>query len=146
MTSEMYAEALPDIPSPPHPLAYVEGITGLRVHVRRPGLSHAGGPAVCYSTVFPNWPFSWRNVMPVRRNAGTTYLHRISAAMARPPAGDGDYDGDSHSFTAASLCATRSGVSAVRLPGSADWSDMISAAGVAALCALVRPYVFRSSR
>ena len=147
MTRKHHGQPSPTSRSPPAIRSrYVDGINGLRMHVLEAGFETKGRPCLLLLHGFPELAFSWRKVMPALAAAGYHVIAPDQRGYGRTTGWDARLRRRSRARSACSIwCATRSGWcrrSATRR--SMPWSAMISAAPVAAWCALMRPDVFRS--
>jgi pimeloyl-ACP methyl ester carboxylesterase len=121
---------------------FVEGISGLRMHVLEAG--DPGAPGLLLLHGFPELAYSWRRVMPPLAEAGYHVMAPDQRGYGRTTGWDPDYDGDLASYHLLNLARDALGV--VRALGH----ETVHLAGhdfgswVAAWCALVRPDVFRS--
>ena len=121
---------------------FVEGNNGLRMHVLEAGDPKAPGLLLLHG--FPELAFSWRKVMPPLAEAGYHVMAPDQRGFGRTTGWDPEYDGDLASFHGLNLARDALGV--VRALGH----ETVGLAGhdfgslLGALCALLRPDVFRS--
>ena len=81
-----------------HPLALVDNINGLRMHVLEAGFETSGRPCLLLLHGFPELAFSWRKVMPALAAAGYHVIAPDQRGYGRTTGWDADYDGDLASF------------------------------------------------
>jgi len=138
--------ALPPLPLPQGIRArYVHGINGLRVHVLEAGFETPGRPCVLLLHGFPELAYSWRKVMLPLAQAGYHVIAPDQRGYGRTTGWDPNYDGDLHAFHL--LGIARDALALVHAFGYRHVAAVFGhdfGSPVAALCALIRPDVFRS--
>ena len=136
----------PPIPLP-HPSARApsKASTASPCMCWKPALRPKAGLACCCCTVSRNWPSAGARSCRRSRRPAITCLRRISAAMAAPPAGTRDFDGDLAPFRLTNLVRDALGV--VSAFGHRSVAAVVGhdfGSSVAAWCGVIRPDVFRS--
>src|SRR6202795_2264391 len=124
---------------------FVDDINGLRVHILEAGYQAAGRPLVLMLHGFPELAYSWRKVMPTLAEAGYHVVAPDQRGSGRTTGWGANYDDDLRPFRM--LNAVRDALGLVAALGYRETAAVVGhdfGAGVAALCALVRPDVFRS--
>lgn len=124
---------------------FVERVNGLRVHILEAGFGHPGRPAVLLLHGFPEIAYSWRKVMLPLAEAGFHVVAPDLRGYGRTTGWSANYDDDLRPFRM--LNAVRDALGLVAALGYRETAAVVGhdfGAGVAALCALVRPDVFRS--
>jgi pimeloyl-ACP methyl ester carboxylesterase len=140
-TPPLNAELLPDGVR----ARFVPGVNGLRMHVLEAGFEEAGRPCVLLLHGFPELAYSWRKVMPAIAAAGFHVVAPDQRGYGRTTGWDSTYDGDVASFRLLALVKDALAlVLALRHRSVAAVVGHDFGSPVAALCALIRPDVFRS--
>lgn len=122
----------------------VHDVNGLDMHVLEAGFEPAGRPCVLLLHGFPELAFSWRKVIPALADAGFHVVAPDQRGYGRTTGWDGTYDGDVASFRMLNL--VQDALALVFALGHAEVAGVIGhdfGSPVAALCALIRPDVFR---
>ena len=123
---------------------FVETRTGLRTHVLEAGFDRLGAPLLVLLHGFPELAFSWRQVMVPLGEAGFHVVAPDQRGYGRTTGWNGDYDGDWQSFRL--LGVVRDALALVRAFGYDGAEAVVGhdfGSPVAALCALIRPDVFK---
>lgn len=123
---------------------FVETRAGLRTHVLEAGFDRPDAPLLVLLHGFPELGFSWRNIIGPLAEAGFYVVAPDQRGYGRTTGWNGDYDGDWQSFRL--LMAARDTVALVRALGFDSAAAVVGhdfGSPVAALCALVRPDVFK---
>ncbi len=124
---------------------FVAGVNGLNMHVLEAGYDDPGRPCVLLLHGFPELAYSWRKIMLPLAAAGFHVVAPDQRGYGRTTGWDGDYDGDLGSFRMMNLVRDTLGLVAALGYGSvAAVIGHDFGSPVAALCALIRPDVFRS--
>ncbi len=122
------------------------GINGLDIHCLEAGFETPGRPLVVLLHGFPEFSFSWRNVMPVLAHAGYHVVAPDQRGFGLTTGWDGHYDGDVASFRTVNLVRDVLGLMAALgydEIGAAIGHD--AGAAVAASCALMRPDIVHAA-
>ena len=123
---------------------FVQTTTGLRMHVLEAGFERPDAPLLLLLHGFPELGFSWRHLLVPLAAGGFHVVAPDQRGYGRTTGWDGDYDGDWESFRFLSLVRDTLG-----LVGALGHEHAYAVVGhdfgspVAALCALVRPDVFK---
>jgi pimeloyl-ACP methyl ester carboxylesterase len=123
---------------------FVETRTGLRAHVLEAGSDRPGAPLLLLLHGFPELAFSWRQVMGPLGEAGFHVVAPDQRGYGRTTGWNGDYDGDWQTFRL--LSVVRDSLALVRAIGHDRAEAVVGhdfGSPVAALCALIRPDVFK---
>jgi pimeloyl-ACP methyl ester carboxylesterase len=123
---------------------FAAGINGLHMHFLEAGFESANRPCVLLLHGFPELAYSWRKVMLPLAAAGYHVVAPDQRGYGRTSGWDADYDGDLASFRMLNLVRDAMGLLAAlgyRAVDAVVGHDFGSP--VAALCALIRPDVFR---
>ncbi|MGA2126167.1 MAG: alpha/beta fold hydrolase, partial [Xanthobacteraceae bacterium] len=124
---------------------FVRDINGLDVHLLEAGFEDRDRPCILLLHGFPELAYSWRRVMVPLAAAGFHVVAPDQRGYGRTTGWDPDYDGDLRSFRLLNVARDALGlVSALGHREVAAVAGHDFGAPVAALCALVRPDVFRS--
>jgi pimeloyl-ACP methyl ester carboxylesterase len=123
---------------------YLPGINGLTMHCLEAGFETAGRPTVLLLHGFPELAYSWRKVMPPLASAGYHVIAPDQRGYGRTTGWDADYDGDLASYRMLSLVRDTLRLVAALGLRSVDLVGHDFGSPLAALCALIRPDVFRS--
>jgi pimeloyl-ACP methyl ester carboxylesterase len=124
---------------------FVHDINGLDVHLLEAGFADRERPCILLLHGFPELAYSWRRVMAPLAAAGFHVVAPDQRGYGRTTGWDPDYDGDLRSFRL--LNVVRDALGLVSALGHREVAAVVGhdfGAPVAALCALVRPDVFRS--
>ena len=124
----------------------LRGVNGLDVHVLEAGDSAADRPCVLLLHGFPELAYSWRKVMLPLAAAGYYVVAPDQRGYGRTTGWDADFDGDVASFRMLNLMTDA--LALVRVLGRRTVTTVVGhdfGSPVAALCALLRPDVFRSA-
>jgi pimeloyl-ACP methyl ester carboxylesterase len=122
---------------------FVPNVNGLTMHVLEAG--ETGAPCVLLLHGFPELAYSWRKVMPAMARAGYHVIAPDQRGFGRSTGWSADYDGDLMPFRLSNLV-----LDAVSLMHALGCGPALGVVGhdfgspVAALCALIRPDLFRS--
>jgi pimeloyl-ACP methyl ester carboxylesterase len=122
---------------------FVDGVNGLRVHILEAGAPDR--PCLLLLHGFPEIAYSWRKIMVPLAAAGYHVVAPDQRGYGRTTGWSANYDDDLRPFRL--LNAVRDALGLVAALGHREAAAVIGhdfGAGVAALCALVRPDVFRS--
>ena len=120
----------------------VPGINGLDVHVLEAG--EPSHPALLLLHGFPELAYSWRKIMVPLAAAGFHVVAPDQRGYGRTTGWDGSYDADLHPFRLSNLA--RDALALLFALGHREAAMVVGhdfGASVAAVCALVRPDVFR---
>lgn len=123
---------------------FVYGVNGLDMHVLEAGFDPPGRPCVLLLHGFPELAYSWRKVIPALADAGFRVVAPDQRGYGRTTGWDGSYDGDVASFRLMNIAQD-----ALALVFALGHSEVAAVIGhdfgspVAAVCALIRPDVFR---
>jgi len=123
----------------------VERINGLDVHILEAGFQTPGRPCLLLLHGFPELAYSWRKIMVPLAEAGFHVVAPDQRGYGRTTGWSANYDDDLTPFRM--LNAVRDALGLVAALGYRETAAVVGhdfGAGVAALCALVRPDVFRS--
>src|SRR5579872_1114660 len=123
----------------------VERINGLDVHILEAGFQTPGRPCLLLLHGFPELAYSWRKIMVPLAEAGFHVVAPDLRGYGRTTGWSANYDDDLTPFRM--LNAVRDALGLVAALGYRETAAVVGhdfGAGVAALCALVRPDVFRS--
>ena len=123
---------------------FVTTRTGLRTHLLESGFDRPGAPLLLLLHGFPELGFSWRNVMGPLSEAGFRVVAPDQRGYGRTTGWHADYDGDWQSFRL--LSVVRDTLALVRALGFDGAEAVVGhdfGSPVAALCALIRPDVFK---
>ena len=124
---------------------FVEGVSGLTMHVLEAGFEDDGRPLVLLLHGFPELAYSWRKIMLPLAEAGYHVIAPDQRGYGRTTGWDGDYDGDVGSFRFLNLVRDTSGlVFALGYRSVAAVVGHDFGSPVAAWCSLIRPDVFLS--
>jgi pimeloyl-ACP methyl ester carboxylesterase len=123
---------------------FVETRTGLRTHILEAGFDRPGARLLLLLHGFPELAFSWRQVMGPLGEAGFHVVAPDQRGYGRTTGWSGDYDGDWQTFRL--LSVVRDSLALVRAIGYDSAEAVVGhdfGSPVAALCALIRPDVFK---
>jgi pimeloyl-ACP methyl ester carboxylesterase len=123
---------------------FVATRTGLRTHLLESGFDRPGAPLLLLLHGFPELGFSWRDVMGPLAEAGFHVVAPDQRGYGRTTGWKADYDGDWQAFRL--LSVARDTLALVRALGFDRAAAVVGhdfGSPVAALCALVRPDVFK---
>jgi pimeloyl-ACP methyl ester carboxylesterase len=124
---------------------FVDNVNGLRIHILEAGYQTPGRPCLLLLHGFPEIAYSWRKVIVPLAEAGYHVVAPDQRGYGRTTGWSANYDDDLRPFRM--LNAVRDMLGLVAALGYRETAAVIGqdfGAGVAALCALVRPDVFRS--
>jgi pimeloyl-ACP methyl ester carboxylesterase len=124
---------------------FVDNINGMRIHILEAGYESPGRLCLLLLHGFPEIAYSWRKVMVPLAEAGYHVFAPDQRGYGRTTGWSANYDDDLRPFRM--LNAVRDMLGLVAALGYRETAAVIGqdfGAGVAALCALVRPDVFRS--
>src|SRR3977135_851278 len=124
---------------------FVEGITGLRMHVLEAGFETKGRPCLLLLHGFPELAYSWRKVMPALAAAGYHVIAPDQRGYGRTIGWDDSYDADPEPFRILNM--TRDAIGLVYALGHRSVAMVVghdAGAPVASWSALIRPDIFRS--
>ena len=123
---------------------FVDNNNGLRMHILEAGHETANRPLVLLLHGFPEIAYSWRKVMPPLAAAGYHVVAPDQRGYGRTTGWDRNYDGDFASFRMLNLVRDVMGlIGALGYRSTEAVFGHDAGARVAALCALIRPDVFR---
>ncbi len=123
----------------------VDNGNGLSVHLLEAGFETAGRPCVLLLHGFPELAYSWRKVMLPLAEAGFHVVAPDQRGYGRTTGWQPGYDADLGEFRMLNL--VRDALGLVAALGHGSVAAVVGhdfGSPVAAWCALVRPYVFRS--
>jgi pimeloyl-ACP methyl ester carboxylesterase len=124
---------------------FVDDVNGLRMHVLEAGFEAKGRPCLLLLHGFPELAYTWRKVMPPLAAAGFHVIAPDQRGYGRTTGWVPDYDGDLRPFGMLNVVTDALAlVSALGLRSVAAVVGHDFGSPVAALCALIRPDVFRS--
>ncbi len=125
---------------------YVENINGLTIHILEAGYEAKNRPCILLLHGFPELAYSWRKVMLPLAKAGYHVVAPDQRGYGLTTGWNGDYDGDMDSFSLINV--VRDALGLVSALGHESVEAVVGhdyGSPVAALCALIRPDVFRST-
>jgi pimeloyl-ACP methyl ester carboxylesterase len=124
---------------------FVDRVNGLRIHILEAGFETPGRPCLLLLHGFPELAYSWRKIMVPLAAAGFHVVAPDLRGYGRTTGWSANYDDDLRPFRM--LNAVRDALGLIAALGYRETAAVVGhdfGAGVAALCALVRPDVFRS--
>jgi pimeloyl-ACP methyl ester carboxylesterase len=124
---------------------FVDRVNGLRIHILEAGFETPGRPCLLLLHGFPELAYSWRKIMVPLAAAGFHVVAPDLRGYGRTTGWSATYDDDLRPFRM--LNAVRDALGLIAALGYRETAAVVGhdfGAGVAALCALVRPDVFRS--
>ena len=124
---------------------FVDRINGLGVHILEAGFETPGRPCLLLLHGFPELAYSWRKIMVPLAEAGYHVVAPDLRGYGRTTGWSANYDDDLRPFRM--LNAVRDQLGLIAALGYRETAAVVGhdfGAGVAALCALARPDVFRS--
>jgi pimeloyl-ACP methyl ester carboxylesterase len=124
---------------------FVDRVNGLKVHILEAGFETPGRPCLLLLHGFPEIAYSWRKIMAPLAAAGFHVVAPDLRGYGRTTGWSANYDDDLRPFRM--LNAVRDALGLIAALGYRETAAVVGhdfGAGVAALCALVRPDVFRS--
>ena len=124
---------------------FVDDVNGLRMHILEAGFETPDRPCLLLLHGFPELAYSWRKIMVPLAEAGFHVVAPDQRGYGRTSGWVTDFDGDLHSFFVLNL--VRDVLALVSALGHSTVDCVVGhdfGSPVAAMCALVRPDVFRS--
>ena len=125
---------------------FVENVNALRIHILEAGYEAEDRPCVLLLHGFPELAYSWRKIMLPLAEAGYHVVAPDQRGYGLTTGWDRRYDGDLASFSLINVARD-----ALGLVAALGYESVEAVVGhdfgspVAALCALIRPDVFRST-
>jgi pimeloyl-ACP methyl ester carboxylesterase len=123
---------------------YVPNVNGLTFHVLEAGFESKGRPCLLLLHGYPEIAYGWRRVMLPLASAGFHVLAPDMRGYGRTTGWDDSYDGDIFPFRLTNLVRDALGLVSAFGYRTAAVVGRDAGSAPAALCALIRPDVFRS--